>query len=122
MALCVIILSGCGSLHTLPKSDNAIARNLKKHETKCTFLPQVYSGVAYDFCRLNAEYQGPRQRPTYPDAEVNDKIILTHTQLTHGKGFAWVLAADVVLSGVVDTIALPYTIYKQTENGSVALD
>ena len=104
-------------MNTLPRSDEAIAANLKYHETRCTFLPQVYSGAAYDFCRLHAEYKG---RP--PIATPTDPIVTPIINDRDGKFLAVLLATDFVLSGVIDTLALPYAIYKQNKVGSVELD
>lgn len=121
LILASVALSACGSLNTLPRSDEEVASNLKRHQTKCTYVPQVYSGVAYDFCRMHAEYNSAA-RSTYPDVEVTDKVILNHRRDTQGRGLALLLAADFVLSGVVDTFALPYTVYKQSKDGSVIID
>ena len=129
IAVIALFISACGSFHTIPKSDQAIADNLKHHETKCTFLPQIYSGIAYDFCRLNARYKGDlqssdpsRQDRPYPgDISVDREYFQYRTQ-QDGKAMAMLLATDFVLSGVIDTIALPFTIYKQAQVGSVELD
>ena len=117
-----VLLSACGSLNTLPKTDAAVAENLKGHKTHCTFLPQIYSGAAYDFCRLNAEYKGNRGRDRYPEDGSDDPRIAEYKADQNGKSFAMLLAADFALSCVIDTVALPYTIYKQNKDGSIILD
>lgn len=117
-----VFLSACGSLNTLPQSDEAIAENLKSHQTRCTFLPQVYSGAAYDFCRLNAEYKGNPNRGKYPEEDSGDPRVSQQQRDQFGKSFAMLLAADFALSCVIDTVVLPYTIYKQNRDGSVILD
>ena len=114
-----ILLSACGSLNTLPKSDEAIAENLKYHKTHCTYLPQVYSGAAYDFCRLNAEYKSNPHRGRFPEGDIR---VEQRERDQMGKSFALLLATDFVLSCAIDTVALPYTIYKQSKDGSVMLD
>ena len=46
---------GCGTINTVARGDYVTKRNLKKAKTYCESIPRVYSGVSYDFCRLNGE-------------------------------------------------------------------
>ncbi|WP_122710008.1 YceK/YidQ family lipoprotein [Pseudomonas viridiflava] len=55
--------------------------------------------MSLDFCALNGE---PR---AFTAQEVRSSVSL--------------ILADMVLSGVADTLVLPYTIYLQSERGSV---
>ena len=78
-----------------------------KHHTRCSYIPYVYSGVAYNFCIVNAEYSGSDEHITYRAGD--------------GGNVAF-LALDAVLSGVVDTIALPYTWSMQNRYGSISIE
>jgi len=93
-----IILSSCGSLTTLGSSDQKISSNLKRQNTYCKNIPRVYSGVAYDFCYLHSNR----------DAVYIDWFL----------GF---YLFDGMASGVVDTVLLPYTGYKQYKQGSLSI-
>ncbi len=92
------ILAGCGSISTIPKSDYIVRSELGAKKTKCDWIPRLYSGVAFDFCRLHAK---PSEFYT---AFPLDFYIF-----------------DFMFSGVVDTVALPYTGYLQYKNGSIRL-
>jgi len=105
--------TGCGSLMTLPRSEQAIKSSMEEHKTKCSYIPYVYSGVAYSFCWLHAEIDEGVLSPKNEGAEHPD-----HNYSDSGI----VLVADLVLSGAIDTIALPYTIYRQSKNGSIKLE
>jgi uncharacterized protein YceK len=99
LVITCIVLTGCGSISTIPKSSNEIKFDLTIKKTKCDFIPRLYSGVAYDFCRLHAE----------PEQFYNEAIL----------GF---YLFDFMFSGVVDTVALPYSGYLQYENGNIELN
>ncbi|WP_339667844.1 YceK/YidQ family lipoprotein [Dasania marina] len=90
------VLCGCGTLNTLSNSDEQIAINLKKQKTNCESIPRAYSGVSYDFCKLNSN----------PNTIYNDWFL----------GFYLV---DGVVSVVADTIVLPYTIFQQVDKGNL---
>ncbi len=109
MAILIVglVSTSCGSLSTLPRSDQAIKSSLAKRNTKCAYIPYVYSGVAYDFCMLNAEWNGP-----YEPA---------NGAQTGNADAAFFVAFDVVLSGLVDTLALLYTVPKQSKYGSISV-
>ena len=96
-----IFLQSCGTLNTVPKTDKQIASNLKQQRTRCTEIPRVYSGVSHDFCVFHAE---PKAISFYFDAEM----------------YFWL--ADMCFSGVADTIVLPYTIYQQSNSGTIGLN
>jgi uncharacterized protein YceK len=108
-----VLVAGCGSLMTLPRSEMAIKSSLEEHETKCSYMPYVYSGVAYSFCRLHAEIDEGVLSPKNEGAEHPDH---------NYNGLGILLPAEFVLSGAIDTIALPYTVYKQSKNGSIDLE
>lgn len=101
LGVVALMLSGCGTVNTVVRDESIAGRNLKKYGTYCGSIPRVYSGVAYDFCKLHG---APNPTAT--------------TQATYA--VPWIVL-DVVLSGVLDTVALPYTIYRQSKDGSIDL-
>lgn len=94
-----MILAACGSLTTVGIPDREIASNLKRQGTYCENIPRVYSGVAYDFCYLHSRRDG-----VYIDWYLGFYLI------------------DGVASGLVDTVLLPYTGYKQYTDGSLSIE
>ena len=95
-AVSLTVLSGCGTVTTLTNSDAEIASNLKKKNSSCVSVPRVYSGVAYNMCKLNSNGSSIYFAP-----------------------LVGVYLVDSVLSAATDTVALPYTIYAQSQQGSV---
>jgi len=93
------VLSACGSLTTVGSSNQEIASSLKRQGTYCENIPRVYSGVAYDFCHLHSS----RDR-VYIDWYLGFYLI------------------DGLASGLVDTMLLPYTSYKQYKDGSLSIE
>ncbi|MGV8886856.1 MAG: YceK/YidQ family lipoprotein [Pseudomonas sp.] len=91
-----LVLSGCGTAVTVLQDDEDAARSLRKQKTYCQSIPRIYSGLAFDFCVLNAA----------PDPT---GILLPFVLL------------DLTLSGVLDTVALPYTIYRQATDGNISI-
>lgn len=96
----VVLLTGCGSINTVLREDDYAQRELTDLKTRCETIPRVYSGVAYDFCSLNAEYKHPKD---------NAGPLLASALL------------DGALSGVLDTLVLPYTLYHQANEGSMII-
>lgn len=96
--LCAVssVLSGCGSVLTVLQDDADVARDMRRQKTYCQSIPRVYSGLAYDFCVLNA--------PPDPTGFLVPFVLL-----------------DLPLSGVFDTVSLPYTIYRQIEDGNIGI-
>lgn len=93
---CLIALSGCGTAKTVLQADEDATRSLRKHKTYCQSIPRLYSGLAYNFCILNA--------PPDPTGFLVPYALL-----------------DITLSGVMDTVALPYTIYRQVAHGNLSI-
>ena len=91
-----LALSGCGTVSTVLQDEAEAARDLRKQKTYCQSIPRIYSGLAYDFCVLNA--------PPDPTGFLVPFILL-----------------DLTLSGVFDTISLPYTIYRQGMDGNILI-
>ncbi|MHC8330940.1 YceK/YidQ family lipoprotein [Pseudomonas sp. LB3P25] len=91
-----LALSGCGTAVTVLQDDEDAARSLRKQKTYCQSIPRIYSGLAYDFCVLNA--------PPDPTGFLVPFVLL-----------------DLTLSGVFDTVSLPYTIYRQAADGNISI-
>ncbi|MHC8356146.1 YceK/YidQ family lipoprotein [Pseudomonas sp. LB3P81] len=96
LGACSLALSGCGTVATVLQNDEDAARGLRKQKTYCQSIPRVYSGLAYDFCMLNA--------PPDPTGVLVPFVLL-----------------DLALSGALDTVSLPYTIYRQATDGNLTI-
>ena len=96
--LSIAFMSGCGTFTTLTSSDSEIARNLNKKNSGCVSVPRVYSGVAYNMCKLNSNGNSIYFLP-----------------------MAGVYLTDSVFSAVTDTVVLPYTVYAQKQDGNLNL-
>lgn len=96
LILFVSFLSGCGTVNTVFRGDEIVSNNLTKKRTYCNSIPRVYSGAAYNFCILRGE----------PTTSVSLQAVVIQ---------------DFVLSGMVDTLVLPYTIYRQVGDGNIAI-
>ena len=95
-----LMLGGCGTTITVLREDSVTVQSLKAKKTYCDTVPRVYSGVAYDLCSLHA-----------PPNSGSGFLL---------NGVPWAFL-DVPLSGVLDTLVLPYTIYRQSADGSIEL-
>jgi uncharacterized protein YceK len=102
LTLVLLLISGCGSLSTIGKDDNEIKLGLIRNRTHCDAIPRIYSGVAYDFCRVNSVY---------------DTIGADY----YGGILFVVFMCDAAASFVVDTLALPYTVYAHKKRGEIYL-
>ncbi|AZE58920.1 MULTISPECIES: YceK/YidQ family lipoprotein [Pseudomonas] len=96
----LLLLAGCGTVTTVLRDDGVAIRELKAKKTYCQTVPRVYSGVAYDLCVLHAP-------PNSAGGLALD-------------GIPWAFI-DVPISAVLDTLALPYTLYRQNADGSLEL-
>ena len=93
-------LLGCGTINTVVKGDSVTRQNLNHVRSPCEMISRIYSGVFYDICVL-------RGKPS-------------RAALWLGPGPELMLI-DLALSGVLDTVALPYTIYEQVNEGAINL-
>jgi uncharacterized protein YceK len=100
MMLSALVLSGCGTVQTVMRDDQVAVDDLRSNKSYCGAVPRIYSGVMYDFCSLHAPIG---QRNKYNAALPG-----------------W--AIDAVASGVLDTLLLPYTVYKQQTEGSIVIN
>lgn len=91
-----LALTGCGTVATVFQDDADAAHGLRRQKTYCQSIPRVYSGLAYDFCVLNA--------PPDPTGIYVPLVLV-----------------DLVLTGVLDTVVLPYTIYRQGTDGNISI-
>ena len=106
-AVC-LSLAGCGTINTVFRPDAVASQNLKDSRSHCENVPRIYSGVIYNFCKLNGE--------PAPDKSLKDISLGDHA----GMALPFV-AFDAVASGVLDTLVLPYTIYRQSSDGSIEI-
>ena len=95
-----LIVAGCGTVTTVLREDSVTVQSLKAKKTYCQSVPRVYSGVSYDLCVLHAPPNSGS------GMSLND--------------VPWPYL-DVAVSGVLDTLLLPYTIYRQNADGSLLL-
>lgn len=102
MLLAALMLAGCGTIQTVIRGDEVAAKSLKEQKSYCGAVPRIYSGVTYDFCSLNAPLQNGKDAQTYTDAPA-------------------IVLIDVVMSGALDTLLLPYTIYRQQADGNIVI-
>ena len=103
MLLVALMLAGCGTIQTVVRGDEVAAESLKEQKSYCGAVPRIYSGVSYDFCSLNAPLKKGLDAQDHTDAPA-------------------VVLVDVVMSGALDTLLLPYTIYRQQADGSIVID
>ncbi|PMV27464.1 MULTISPECIES: YceK/YidQ family lipoprotein [unclassified Pseudomonas] len=103
-----LVLTGCGTINTVFRPDAVTSQNLKDSRSHCENVPRIYSGVIYGFCTLNGE--------PAPDKSLKDKSLIDHD----GSMLPFV-AVEFVASGVLDTLVLPYTVYRQSRDGSIEI-
>lgn len=99
------LLVSCGTFSTTFTDDKYTQNKLVKKESYCKTLPRVYSGVSYDFCKLHAQP-------------------VSSNRTSFGKTGSYIpfIAIDLILSGVLDTIVLPYTVFEQVKKGSLEVE
>jgi len=100
LAVCV---AGCGTLKTTALDEPRIEIGTNSKKSLCSSIPHIYSGVFYNFCWLHRETN------------------TNNTYSQNDRGIPYV-AVYMVFSGLLDTIFLPYSIYKQAETGSIKVD
>jgi uncharacterized protein YceK len=97
----IILLSACGTISTVPKSNSDVRSSLVKKDTKCSSVSRVYSGVAYDFCTLHSE---------------------PNRSLYFSEIMIYFYGVDMALSAVSDTLILPYTLVQQEQRGTIKIN
>lgn len=88
-------ITGCGTILTTTFDEKRIAINNDGTRNACSTIPRVYSGVAYNICKMRDGYT---MRNFY---ELPFHVV------------------DTVLSGGTDTVMLPYTLFTQSTQGSI---
>ncbi|AQT92171.1 hypothetical protein AOA57_14090 [Pseudomonas sp. 2588-5] len=104
----LLLVSGCGTINTVFRPDVVTSQNLKDSRSHCESVPRIYSGMIYGFCTLNGE---PRAGKSLKDQTLTD----------HAGNALPIVAIEFVASGVLDTLVLPYTIYRQNKDGSIEI-
>ncbi|AMN78552.1 MULTISPECIES: YceK/YidQ family lipoprotein [Pseudomonas] len=107
LVLCCL-LTGCGTVTTVFRPDAVASQNLKDSRSHCENVPRIYSGVIYNFCTLNGE-------------PAPDKSLTSNSLKDHSGAALPFVAVDFIASGVVDTLVLPYTLYRQSKDGSIEI-
>ncbi|OAE12713.1 hypothetical protein AZH11_11115 [Pseudomonas simiae] len=104
----LLMLSGCGTINTVLRPDTVTSQGLKDSHSHCDSVPRIYSGVMYGFCYLNSEPKPEKsvEDPTFGQREGNTFPIIV---------------IEGLASGVADTLVLPYTIYRQSKDGSIEI-
>ncbi len=97
-----LLLSGCGTINTVFRGEEVAAQKLHEWKTHCSSIPRVYSGIFYDLCVLNAD-------PKYGDSS------------PAASSFIPLQIIDFVPSVILDTLVLPYTIYRQSADGNIEI-
>ncbi|MGN0920954.1 MAG: YceK/YidQ family lipoprotein [Cellvibrio sp.] len=97
-----ILCVSCAFVNTTVRGDDVVRKKLHEAETHCDSLFRVYSSVAYYGCLLHSDPKGDQH------------LYIVSEYSLH--------ALDVLLSTTLDTVALPYTIYKQSKYGSIPLE
>jgi uncharacterized protein YceK len=104
IALSVVsVLSGCGTINTVFRDDAWTSQRLADNRSTCDAIPRLYSGVAIGFCSL----VGGPHKARDPGFQ------------SYGLVDAHSVLIDMGLSGITDTLVLPYTIYAQGTKGSI---
>jgi uncharacterized protein YceK len=111
LATFLSLLTGCGTINTVFRDDVVAGINLKNSGTYCSTIPRIYSGTVYDFCLLNGE---PKMQNDEPDTPISPTK-RRQAQVVPGA------LLDLPVSTVLDTLVLPYTIYRQNTDGSLVI-
>ena len=90
----VFQISACGTMRTLGEEPIEISSPKYSGSQPCQSIIRIYSGVRYDHCVVN--------KGDGSDWELNGYLV-------------W----DFPFSFVLDSIVLPYTIFKQIKDGSL---
>ncbi|MNP73714.1 hypothetical protein D3C76_1704680 [compost metagenome] len=75
------------------------SNKLARWQSHCDSIPRIYSGAALNYCALDAEPRRSVGFDGYPGASL--------------------MIFDMALSGIADTVVLPYTIYLQSKQGDI---
>ncbi|WP_444884263.1 YceK/YidQ family lipoprotein [Microbulbifer sp. PSTR4-B] len=98
LAICSLMLTGCGTFTTLSSTDREISANLKRQKSNCESIPRVYSGLSYNICKMHSDSES-----------INVDLLLG------------VYLVDSLFSTATDTIVLPFTMIEQRKNGNISV-
>ena len=99
----IMAISSCSTVTTIAPKNNSVNMGRLGHNSYCNEIPRIYSGVSYVGCLLFSE-QGTNKHTRSDASDVPMAII------------------DGVFSVVADTAVLPYTIYRQSEDGNIKVE
>ena len=102
LILSALMISGCGTISSVFQEDTVAGNDLKQRKTYCASISRIYSGVVYDFCVLHA-----------PELPLDT--------FGTGRPAASLVLLDLAVSGVMDTLILPYTAYQQVKHGNIEI-
>lgn len=109
--LCLVMtvfLFGCGTAMTLIDTDGQVSYGLEN--SYCKTIPYIYSGVMYDFCFLNGK---PK--------EAEDSIDPASGRLRANNMTDPLFLIDFLISGAVDTVVIPYTLYRHVQGDYIVV-
>ncbi|WP_426356820.1 YceK/YidQ family lipoprotein [Pseudocolwellia sp. HL-MZ19] len=106
----------CATVKTIDPTDNHINISIGNKNSFCEEIPRIYSGLSYHLCLFYGEPK--RVRPPLTEAEKNIPASIRNTD-RGGVPFYFI---DTVLSLALDTLVLPYTIYKQVDEGFIKVN
>ncbi|MAQ02380.1 MAG: YceK/YidQ family lipoprotein [Alteromonadaceae bacterium] len=94
------LTSGCATIKTLDPAYNHVNIQHRGKQSYCKEIPRVYSGVAYNACKLNGE---PSRTPNMGSTLSGVPVFFI----------------DTILSAVADTVVIPYTAVQQYQKGNI---
>jgi len=100
LSAAVLLLSACATVKTLPPSTTHVQIEHHGKKSYCKEIPRVYSGFAFNLCKLNGE---PSRQENLGSSFNNVPFFVI----------------DGTFSLVADTVVLPYTLYTQSQHGSI---
>ena len=102
-SLSVTLLSACATVKTLNPSNGHVQIEHQGAKSYCEEIPRVYSGFSYNLCKLYGE----------PNQQGNWGSSLGHVPF---------VVIDTVCSAAADTLALPYTLVRQANDGTIQVN
>lgn len=96
-------LTACATVKTLPPSTTHVVIEHYGKKSYCKEIPRVYSGFAFNLCKLNGE---PSRQENLGSSFNNVPFFII----------------DGTFSLVADTVVLPYTLYTQSQHGSIEVN
>jgi uncharacterized protein YceK len=96
-------LVSCATVKTLDPKDSHVNIQHQGKNSYCESIPRVYSGAAYNVCKVTGE---PSTRKNVGNSINGVPIIVI----------------DAFCSVAADTLVLPYTIFRQVNDGNIAVN